>query len=68
MLATERDTQVMVFEADQNTQHLQLTVEDDEIAELDESFLLIFMDSDCCVQVKNNLTVKVIIADNDRGM
>lgn len=58
----------MVFEAGQKTQHLQLTVKDDEISELDESLLIILMDSDCCVQVENNLTAKVVIVDNDRGM
>ena len=60
--------QVLAYEAGQTTQHLNLTVKDDEIPELDESFLLIFMDSDCCVQVENNLTAKVVIVDNDRGM
>lgn len=67
MSVTEKDAQLLVFEAGQKTQQLQLTIKDDDTAELDESFLLIFMDSDCCVQVKNNLTAKVIIVDNDRG-
>ena len=57
----------MVFEAGQKSQQLQFTVQDDEIPELNETFLLILMDSDCCVQVENNLTAIVHIVDNDRG-
>ena len=58
---------MLVFEAGQKSQRLQFTIKNDEIPELDETFLLIFMDSDCCVQVENNLTAKVVIVDNDRG-
>ena len=66
-LDTEKDAQVLVFEAGQKSQQVHFTIKNDEISELDETFLLIFMDSDCCVQVENNLTAKVIIVDNDRG-
>ena len=59
---------MLVFEAGQKSQQLQVSIKNDEIPELDETFLLIFMDSDCCVKVENNLTVKVVIADNDRGI
>ena len=64
---TEKDVQVLVFEAGQKTQQLQITIEDDGIPEMDETFLIILMDSDCCVQVDNNLTAQVVIVDNDRG-
>ena len=67
MLNSEKDVQVLVFEAGQKSQNLHFTVKDDEIPELDETFLLILMDSDCCVQVENNLTAAVYIVDNDRG-
>ena len=59
---------MLVFEAGQKTQQVQLTIKDDDVIELDETFLLLFMESDCCVHVENNLTAKVVIADNDRGM
>ena len=59
---------MLVFAAGQTTQHIKLTINDDDIVELDESFLLVVMDSDCCVQMENNLTAKLVIADNDHGI
>ena len=67
-LDTEKDVQVLVFAAGQKSQQVHFTVKNDEIPELDETFLLIFMDLDCCIEVENNLTAKVVIVDDDRGI
>lgn len=68
VLTSERDLHSLVFGANERTKQLQFIIKDDKIPELDESFLILFLDADCCVPLNKPLTATIVIVDNDRGM
>lgn len=59
------DQQVLVFEAGQESQQITFTIRDDILKEMDESFLLVVMAKDCCVQMDGAVVARITIQDND---
>lgn len=68
VLSSGEDTQMLVFEAGQESQQITFTIKDDILQEMDESLLLVVMAKDCCVQMDGALVARLMIVDNDRSM